>query len=236
VGKVASAFSSARDKVTEWMGIIKGWVEEKVAAVVGAFYTVLSGIVGKVTEAFNSAKTEVGERITAIKGYVEEKVGAVVSAFGSIISKVKGIGGDIVNGLWDGISGAWGWVMDKVRGLTDKLPAIVKKALGISSPSKVFADIGAQMGAGLVEGMQGMRADVSASVVGMATAPLADGPNPLGLTTPSSSSSRSVVVQRGAVQVNISGAAAGDSTGIRQVVQLAVEDALTALLREARAV
>lgn len=62
-------------------------------------------------------------------------------------------GKHIVTGLWDGIIGAKDWIMGKVKEMLDWLPGWAKDLLGISSPSKVFAEIGHYVSLGLAEGV-----------------------------------------------------------------------------------
>lgn len=81
--------------------------------------------------------------ITGIVGAISGSMGAMVSA-----------GGDLLRGLWSGISGAAGWLYDKVMGWASGLLDGVKNFFGISSPSKVFEEeIGAMLPAGAGEGI-----------------------------------------------------------------------------------
>lgn len=57
-------------------------------------------------------------------------------------AKVLSIGSNIVTGIWNGISGAWQWLKDRVTGLFGGLVSSIKQKLGIASPSKVFAEMG----------------------------------------------------------------------------------------------
>lgn len=63
------------------------------------------------------------------------------------------IGSQIVTGLWNGLKSGWAGLISKVQGLAQQLPDIVKKVLGIHSPSRVFSEIGIQTCAGLAQGM-----------------------------------------------------------------------------------
>ena len=63
------------------------------------------------------------------------------------------IGSQIVTGLWNGLKSGWTGLISKVQGLAQQLPDIVKKVLGIHSPSRVFSEIGMQTCAGLAQGM-----------------------------------------------------------------------------------
>lgn len=65
-----------------------------------------------------------------------------------------GIGKAIIDGLWSGISGAWATLTGNTKNLFKDLPAEVKKQLGIKSPSTVFAEIGANVMAGMTVGIE----------------------------------------------------------------------------------
>lgn len=72
--------------------------------------------------------------------------------FTSIPERMKEIGENIVEGIWNGISGAAGWLYDKVSGFLDGIVDGAKEFLGIHSPSTVFADMGRNMALGLGQG------------------------------------------------------------------------------------
>lgn len=63
------------------------------------------------------------------------------------------IGSQIVEGLWKGLTGGWATLVKKVGGLAQQLPDIVKRVLGIHSPSKVFDEIGVNTCKGLTQGL-----------------------------------------------------------------------------------
>ena len=63
------------------------------------------------------------------------------------------IGSYIVDGLWNGLKSGWTGLIAKVKGLADMLPDVVKKVLGIHSPSKVFDEIGLNICKGLAQGL-----------------------------------------------------------------------------------
>lgn len=59
------------------------------------------------------------------------------------------VGKNIVTGIWDGISQQVEWFREKISGFFGGIVNGVKSALGIASPSKVFAGIGENMALGL---------------------------------------------------------------------------------------
>ncbi|WP_419047301.1 phage tail protein [Gemmiger sp.] len=65
---------------------------------------------------------------------------SIVNGLSSLPSKMAEIGGNIVSGIWNGISSGWNWLMNKVSNLASSLLDAAKDALGIHSPSKEFAD------------------------------------------------------------------------------------------------
>ena len=78
----------------------------------------------------------------------------IVNALSGIVEKMKSIGSSIVEGIWSGISSGWSWLTGKVSSLASSLFESAKEALGINSPSKVFADeVGKWIPAGIAVGI-----------------------------------------------------------------------------------
>lgn len=67
-------------------------------------------------------------------------VSAVVETVSSIPGKMLDIGKRIVEGVWNGITGAAGWFKDQVHNFFSGIVDGAKDALGIHSPSRVFRD------------------------------------------------------------------------------------------------
>lgn len=102
---------------------------------------------------------------------VEIALGALLANmktwFSKLITDATSWGSDMMKGFLAGITGWFGKIAsqvgDFVGGITDK----VKGALGISSPSKVFAEIGANLGEGLAIGISGTEAMVARALDGI---------------------------------------------------------------------
>lgn len=84
------------------------------------------------------------------------------------------VGANIINGLWSGISNGWQWLKDKVYGIAGSIADTVKEALGIRSPSRVFAELGSYtmegFGIGLTDGQQDTVATMRRVMAGVAAA------------------------------------------------------------------
>lgn len=79
-------------------------------------------------------------------------VGAIVNGIGALMGSIVNIGVDIVRGIWQGIQNMASWLWNQVSGFFSNIVNGVKSALGIASPSKVFASIGGYMAEGVGQG------------------------------------------------------------------------------------
>lgn len=73
----------------------------------------------------------------------------IVSAIEELPEKMAEIGGQIVSGIWKGISGGWDWLVSQVKSLATSLFKGAKDALDIHSPSKKFQWLGEMCVAGM---------------------------------------------------------------------------------------
>lgn len=100
------------------------------------------------------AKLAVG-LVQAIPDLVREIptiVAAMALAFRQVLPELINVGKEMIQGIWQGIQELAGWLWDSVVGMVNNIVSGVKNALGIHSPSKVFAGIGDNMALGLAEG------------------------------------------------------------------------------------
>lgn len=94
----------------------------------------------------------------AIYGIIDEFNKIMDSFRNHVWSVMSGIGGRIGDGLAAGIRDSMGAVSSALNWITSVAPQWVRDALGIHSPSTVFADIGSNIMAGLAEGIAGATA------------------------------------------------------------------------------
>ena len=132
-------FGKAFEFVKEAIGKAIDWVKENWPLILA----ILTGPIGlailAITKNFDKIKDKVGEVIANIK-----------NLFDDLPEKMVNIGKNIVTGLWNGMQNMVGWLRDKVTGFFKNLvPSWAEKALGIASPSKVFASIGKNIIGGL---------------------------------------------------------------------------------------
>lgn len=117
----SDAAVSAVNKVSEWFSQLPA----KVAAW-------LLETVGRAVQFAVDLKAKAD---TAARGFFNN----LVDGIKGLPDKFREIGSNIVDGIWDGISSGWNWLIDKVKSLASSLFKGAKDALGINSPSRVFA-------------------------------------------------------------------------------------------------
>lgn len=98
----------------------------------------------------------------------------LVNIISKLPSRMLSIGGDIVRGIWNGISGAARWLWDQISGFCSNIVSNIANFFHIGSPSKLMADeIGKWLPPGIAVGFEGampkaMR-EIDASVGAIAT-------------------------------------------------------------------
>ena len=121
------------------------------------FSTALS-LLGKIGEAI----PQIGRELL---GQVPQIIGSIVKGLASGYKQMKEIGKDMLKGLWEGMKSLGGWIWDKISGFFNKtIVGGIKKLLGIASPSKVFAQMGAFSAQGYAEGFEDSMSDAKNSI------------------------------------------------------------------------
>jgi len=144
----ATTFSTALESV--------GDIATVVSDVGGFLWTVIEGV----GEALGEAAAEVYlffEALTELGASIGDSVGeafvALVNFGDSAIAWVKDLGTNLWQGLRDGILGGVDALTDAVKSLGHGVVDTFKDVLGISSPSKVFAQLGDYSAQGFALGM-----------------------------------------------------------------------------------
>lgn len=145
--------------------IVGAWtgIKVAVAAAVGfvrGYFRLVGAAAQMVAGFFTSMAASVRARVSAVVSVVGSMASRVIGFIKGIPGKILGIGGQIVDGIANGIRGAASRVADAARELANKLPEWVKKVLNINSPSRVMMDLGKWAGLGLAVGIKSSTKDV----------------------------------------------------------------------------
>jgi len=158
--------------------IVKGLAEGIVNALpklIEALPKLITGIVNFITENLPELVTmgieltvqlAIGlvKAIPQLVAVLPQIIAALVKGLAQAVSSVKDIGTNIVSGLWEGIQSMAAWLTKKVKNFFSGIVKSAKKVLGISSPSKVFAGIGENMGQGVGTGFTDAMEDVNKQI------------------------------------------------------------------------
>lgn len=125
-------------------GIITNLVE--------SFYAMLPEIIGVGIEIVIALASGLVSNAGHIIAVVPRLVEMIVRGFLAAVKSYWDIGKSIVDGIRQGIVEQWQRLKSDVSGLFTGLVSWIKNLLGIHSPSRVFADIGQNMAAGIGDG------------------------------------------------------------------------------------
>ena len=140
--------------VSTWSwNLVKKGVTAAVDFVVGIALKIAE-LPGKILSFLTQILADVGSWALNMARKAKE---AATNTFNNIVNTLKGlpgrmlsIGKQLVEGIWDGISGAAGWLGNKIKGFCDGVVSKVKSFFSIFSPSHVFRDeIGKQLALGI---------------------------------------------------------------------------------------
>lgn len=137
-------------------GIITNLVE--------SFYAMLPEIIGVGIEIVIALASGLVSNAGHIIAAVPRLVETIVRGFLAAVKSYWDIGRSIVDGIRQGIVEQWQRLKSDVSGLFTGLVSWIKNLLGIHSPSRVFADIGQNMAAGIGDGWASTIGDINRQI------------------------------------------------------------------------
>lgn len=169
IDNIVTFFSELPGKVWTWLtntiSKIAAWGSSMVSNAKTAASNTISSVVNFFATLPGKVWTWLGDTVNKVASWganlrskgaeaAGNLVGAVVSGVGSLPSRMLEVGKNIVHGVWNGICNAAGWFKSQVRSFFSGIVDGVKDALGIHSPSRVFADeVGKWIPPGIGEGV-----------------------------------------------------------------------------------
>lgn len=168
INNIGEWFSSLPEKIGYALGFAVGKIGEWVGNMVVAVTTEVPKIVSSVVKFFEELPgniwTAILKALDVISKWRERMIASVVIEIPKIISSIVGkfkklpdelrkLGKFIWDGLINGLKDAWSTVTNGIKSFTDGFINGFKEALGIHSPSTVFAGIGGYIVQGLANGI-----------------------------------------------------------------------------------
>lgn len=116
--------------------------------------TVLSGgqaLMAKVGwELIKALISALGDMLGSLGEKAKELLDKIVNKIKEGIHKIKDVGKNLVQGLWNGINNAKDWVLNKIKGFGKAILKGIKSFFGIKSPSRLMRD---EVGKYIAEGV-----------------------------------------------------------------------------------
>lgn len=170
ISNVVDWFKQLPDKIWTWLSNTinktSEWVSQMIQKAIQAGKDFITNVVNFIQQlpgkVWSFLSDTISNAASFVGSFADQAIQAGKQFFSGIVNKVKeipgqmlSIGSDIVGGIKRGINNAWsgltGWLGNMAKGLIDG----VKGALGIGSPSRLFADrIGKWIPAGITLGVE----------------------------------------------------------------------------------
>lgn len=161
---VSNAFNNARTSVNTTASNMRSNLS-------GTF----SGIVSNAQTAWGNLQTVTNNRFSNLRTNVLNAWQNLRTNLNNV--KWNNVGHNLVAGLNNGVAGAWGGFMSNVSNMVNNLIRRIRNLFGIHSPSKVFAEIGEFLDAGLSVGIENGERGLLTTAKNVATA-VTDGMTP----------------------------------------------------------
>lgn len=110
---------------------------------------------------------------TSIKDFFAKIWDSIIGFFKGLPDKLVSVGKNLVQGLWNGITSAGSWLMDKITGFANGIINRFKKAFGIASPAKSTRILGRFLPQGLALGVDDTADEAVDSIDAMSDSMLA---------------------------------------------------------------
>lgn len=157
-GKIWSWLVQTITNIIQWGANMVATGKQKASEFISSVVQYIAQLPGKIREKLSQVITTVikwgTDMISKGKKAAKDLVDTIFKTVSELPGKMLDIGKNIVEGIWDGIKNAKDWIVGKVKGFAGGIVDGFKDALGIHSPSRVFANVvGKQIPAGIAQGI-----------------------------------------------------------------------------------
>ncbi|GGQ50286.1 hypothetical protein GCM10010250_22370 [Streptomyces althioticus] len=169
VGKVIGFFKKLYNDlvghsiVPDLVNGVVDWFKRLPRRAVEALASLVSSILGPFKRAASAALGRARSFVTEAVNVIKRLPNRAKEGLGSLTSTLVNAGKDLIRGMINGIKQMAGELVSAAKGVVKGAVDGAKKLLGISSPSKVFAQIGRDTGRGFIEGLTGTQAKIKST-------------------------------------------------------------------------
>lgn len=142
------------DALPTIIGTIVKEVPKIVAAIITTLLANLPALIKAAVQLFFGILEAIPKIIIELAKNIPSIITAIASGLESGADMMATAGLNLIKGVWDGISGAAGWIKEKITGFAGNVAGWFKKAFKIESPSKLMEDeVGEYLGEGVGVGV-----------------------------------------------------------------------------------
>jgi phage-related protein len=150
----AALWQGIGDTIVNAWNFVYGWVTSKVNEFINWISNGWANLQSMTKQAWDNFMQTIANTVNNVITFVRNIPGNIVNALGNLGTLLINAGRDIITGLYNGIVSMGGWLKDQILNFVRTfVPGPVLQFLGIASPSKLFADIGRWIPAGLGGGI-----------------------------------------------------------------------------------
>lgn len=119
----------------------------------GFFIWLWNSIVAATSQGIEAVVNWFSSGLARARAFVSSGIEGIIGFFTGLYTRFAEAGGQIIQGLLDGLSAKWEALKAKVASIASSITDTVKGVLGIHSPSRVFAELGGHTMTGLTQGL-----------------------------------------------------------------------------------
>lgn len=168
--KLATALLPQLKAFTDWLVANAPAITNFVVQTVEGFAAVGRAI-GATVQFFTDLDAAIrgfGEAFRATLSQVSTFAHEIVAAFAAIPAQMMAIGGQIIDGLWQGIMSKWESVKSGIASIGNLIPESIRSLLQTHSPSRVMHEVGVDIMEGLRLGMDSVGGAIETTATGTA--------------------------------------------------------------------
>ena len=148
IGVFTGDWEQALNGIKEFWGSI--W-----DGICGIFETIIDTLMGIGEVILSWFGTTWEDALNGVKDFFTNIWNNIVDFFSGLPGRMADIGYNIVTGIWNGISGAAGWLWNQISGFCSSIVSNIKNFFGINSPSKLMEDaVGKWLPPGIAVGFE----------------------------------------------------------------------------------
>ena len=220
---VSQGLTNVINTVKSWGTNIKTFITNLWSNIKNGVSNFITNLKTNFSNGFNAIKTNVSNVITNIRNFVTN----ILNTLKQLPQQAFNMGYNLIAGLWNGIHNMIDWVIDKVSGFANSIVSTVKKAFGIASPSKVFAQIGGYLAEGLdvgfSDGMEDVQDDMLKATDGL-TASMTAEVSAYGANASTLSGSEVNNFNGGSISINVYGAEGQNINDLAEVIAIKLDN------------